>query len=290
MKLKRSTVVLVGVALLMGAGVLIAESQRGNAPRTAEVEGTGEPIFPFEETAVIRLQVERDGETLVFEKDDEGNWQMIQPDSEPAEPGAVAYLLSRLNTDSPLQTVAMQPDELEDFGLADPAGTVTVTVEDGTEYQLLLGGEDFSGNARYAVINPETWPPATDADAEAISVLVVSQDVANGINRPVDEWKLPVEAGTESGEDTAATADDAADEAAESPDASEATDAPDASAEAGTGAGETIEPSPAPEAAETTTEAESSPEETSEETDSSLESEDPGEDNAEDMEAETSAE
>ena len=66
MKLKRSTVVLVGVALLLGAGVLIAESQRGSTPQTAEVEGTGEPIFPFEETAVTRLQVERDGETLVF--------------------------------------------------------------------------------------------------------------------------------------------------------------------------------------------------------------------------------
>jgi hypothetical protein len=140
MKLKRSTVALVGVALLLGAGVLIAESQRGNAPQTAEVDGTGETIFPFEESAVTRLQVDRDGEILVFEKDSEGNWQMVEPDTSPAEPGAVAFLLSRLNTDSPLETVTIQPDEVEDFGLADPAGTVIVTLENGTEHRLLLGG------------------------------------------------------------------------------------------------------------------------------------------------------
>ena len=230
MKLKRSTVALVGVALLMGAGVLVAESQRGNAPQTAEVEGTGEPIFPFEESAVTRLQVARDGETLVFEKDGDGNWQMVEPDSGPAEPGAVAFLLSRLNTDSPLQTVAMQPDEVEDFGFSDPAGTVTVTLEDGTEHRLLLGGEDFSGSARYAVIDPETWPPAADA-AEEISVLVVSQDVANGINRPVDEWQMPVEAAT----DTNETPDEVTEDAD--------TEMPEDSAEASE-ASETVEDSP----------------------------------------------
>ena len=260
MKLKRSTVVLVGVALLMGAGVLIAESQRGSTPQTAEVEGTGEPIFPFEETAVTRLQVERDGETLVFEKDDDGNWQMVEPESGPAEPGAVAYLLSRLNTDSPLQTVAMQPGEVEDFGLADPAGIVTFTLEDGTEHRLLLGGEDFSGSARYAVIDPEAWPPAADA-ADDISVLVVSQDVANGINRPVDEWKMPVEAAieeeadAETADDTTSetTAEEADGEAVASPETSETPEEPEAA-----------EVTPAPEATdsapEVEAEAEASPE------------------------------
>jgi hypothetical protein len=237
MKLKRSTVVLVGMALLLGAGVLIAESQRGSAPQTAEVEGTGEPIFPFEETAVARLQVERDGETLVFEKDAAGTWQMTQPETSPAEPGAVAYLLSRLNTDSPLQRVTMQPDEVEDFGLSDPAGTVTVTLADGTEHRLLLGGQDFSGSARYAVIDPTTWPPAADA-TEGIAVLVVSEDVANGINRPVDEWKQPVEATVEE-----EPADTAGGEAAEEPAEGEA-EVPAAPAE-----GEAVDPA-APETGE----------------------------------------
>jgi hypothetical protein len=262
MKLKRSTVVLVGLALLMGAGVLIAESQRGNAPQTAEVEGAGEPIFPFEESAVSRLQVERDGETLVFEKDDAGNWQMVEPETSLAEPGAVAYLLSRLNTDSPLQTVTLQPGDVADFGLADPAGTVTVTLEDGTEHRLLLGGEDFSGSARYAVIDPETWPPAPDA-AEGIAALVVSQDVANGINRPVEEWKMPVEAATE-GNSTTETAEDSTPETTEEGAASEAVASPEGAGTPAEPAAAEDSPTPeAPEAApETQPEAEASPEAT----------------------------
>jgi hypothetical protein len=209
MKLKRSTVLLVGVALLMGAGVLIAESRSGNESQTAAVDSSGEPIFPFAETAVTQLRVERDGETLAFTRDDSGNWQMAEPEVGPAEPAAVAYLLSRLNTDAPLQTVTMAPDALADFGLDTPAGTAVVTLEDGTEHRLMLGGEDFSGSARYAVIDPGTWPPP--ADAEDISVLVVSADVANGINRPLEEWKLPAEATT----GAEATLDNSAPEAAE---------------------------------------------------------------------------
>jgi len=197
MKLKRSTVLLVGVALL------IAESRSGNESQTAAVDSSGEPIFPFAETAVTQLRVERDGETLAFTRDDSGNWQMAEPEVGPAEPAAVAYLLSRLNTDAPLQTVTMAPDALADFGLDTPAGTAVVTLEDGTEHRLMLGGEDFSGSARYAGIDPGTWPPP--ADAEDISVLVVSADVANGINRPLEEWKLPAEA----------TLDNSAPEAAE---------------------------------------------------------------------------
>jgi hypothetical protein len=218
MKLQRSTLVLVSVALLMGAGVLIAESQRPLSPDGTEVNAaSGEPILPFEESSVTRLRVERNGETLTFELDEDGNWQMTEPAQTEAEPGAVAFLLSRLNTDAPLETVTMQPEQIADFGLDQPSGQVTVTLKDGTEHQLFLGNEDFSGSARYAIIDPETWPLPTDGDRE-YTVLVVSQDVANGINRPLAEWKLPVEtadqdASTETSETESSETEESATEA-----------------------------------------------------------------------------
>ncbi|MGF1571230.1 MAG: DUF4340 domain-containing protein [Nodosilinea sp.] len=192
MKLQRSTIVLVGVALLLGAGVLIAESQRAKAPETTESSTASAPIFEFAETNVATLTVERNGEILVFQQDDQGGWQITQPELGPAEPGAVAFLLSRLNTDSPLQTVTIEPDQIADFGLDAPAGTATVTLKDGTKHTLILGGEDFSGSGHYAVADPPEWPPSRDGAASA--VLVVTQDVANAINRPLAEWKMPVDA------------------------------------------------------------------------------------------------
>jgi hypothetical protein len=190
MKFQRSTLILVGAAFLLGAGVLIAESQRSQSPEaTTQAESRG-PIFTFEETEVATLTVDRSGETLAFEQGDDGTWKMTAPDHVLAEPGAVAFLLSRLTTDSPLQTVTMSADQAPDFGLTAPAGVATVTLQDGTTHKLILGGPDFSGGADYAVVDPDPWPPAGGQD---YTVLVVSRDVANGINRPVDEWKLPVE-------------------------------------------------------------------------------------------------
>ncbi|TVP68645.1 MAG: hypothetical protein EA342_05000 [Leptolyngbya sp. LCM1.Bin17] len=190
MKLQRNTLILVGVAFLLGAGVLIAETQRARTPEMQRAEDAASPILDFAETDVTTLTVERGNETLVFTQDDQGSWQMIEPDTALAEPGAVAFLLSRLNTDSPLQRVSMAADQFTDFGFNAPTGIVTVSLEDGTEHELILGGPDFSGNANYAVIDPEPWPPAEDSEH---AVLVVTRDVANGVNRPLDEWKMPVE-------------------------------------------------------------------------------------------------
>ncbi|WOD41653.1 hypothetical protein [Nodosilinea sp. E11] len=190
MKFQRSTLILVGVAFLLGAGVLIAESQRSQLGSLTGDSTSTAPIFTFEETDVASLTVDRGNETLVFERDGDGNWQMTAPETALAEPGAVAFLLSRLNTDSPLQTVTMTADQATDFGFNAPVGIVTVTLNDGTEHELILGGPDFSGNANYAIIDPEPWPPAAETD---YSVLVVSRDVANGINRPRAEWLMPVE-------------------------------------------------------------------------------------------------
>lgn len=190
MKFKRSTVMLVGVAFLLGAGVLIAESQRSQSPESATETTSTAPIFTFEEADVATLTVDRGNETLVFEQGDDATWQMTAPDKALAEPGAIAFLLSRLNTDSPLQTVTMRADQATDFGFNAPLGIVTATLKDGTEHELILGGPDFSGSANYAVIDPDPWPPAGETE---YSVLVVTRDVANGINRPLAEWKMPVE-------------------------------------------------------------------------------------------------
>ena len=190
MKFQRSTLILVGVAFLLGAGVLIAESQRSQSPSpTAETSSTS-PIFTFEEIDVVALTVDRGDETLVFERDADGNWQMLEPEMALAEPGAVAFLLSRLTVDSALQTVTMTADQTADFGFNAPVGIATVTLTDGTEHELILGGPDFSGNANYAVIDPDPWPPEVGIE---YSVLVVTRDVANGINRPREEWLMPVE-------------------------------------------------------------------------------------------------
>jgi len=197
MKFKPSTLLLVGVALVLTAGVVMIGQPRSPDPDAPLSEGTGDPLFAFTEADVDALTVTRDGETLTFERDDEDRWQMVAPTPGLAEPAAVAFLLSRLVTDAALQTVDMAPADQADFGLDAPVGEVEITLADGSNHRLILGSTDFSGESRYALLDPDPWPLPNEGDP--VTVQVVSADVANGINRPLAEWLMPVE-GADDGE------------------------------------------------------------------------------------------
>lgn len=193
MKLQRNTLILVAIALVLGAGVSLSEMPWTQPhPSSLSKEGQGQKvILNFLENDTVGLKVERRDDTLVLERDKNQGWKLTVPLQEPAEPGSVAFLLSRLNTDAPLQTLTMDADKAEEFGFTRPTGTVTVTLGNGNQHRLILGGTDFSGTAYYAVVDPPKWPPSHGDPA--YKVLVVSADVANGINRPLPEWKMAVE-------------------------------------------------------------------------------------------------
>lgn len=198
MKLQRSTVALVGAALILAAAVLVLESQAprrqaADSPDTS-VEQAGRPdaaarsLFDFAETDVVALQVQRSQETLAFKRDEAGNWQMVSPQAAEAEAAAIAFLLSRLTSDAPLREITLAADQQQTYGFDPPAATVELTLQDGKTHTLVLGGRDFSGSSLYALVDPAALPLA--ADAEPVPLYIVSPDVASAVERPLPEWTL----------------------------------------------------------------------------------------------------
>ncbi|MEM6837630.1 MAG: DUF4340 domain-containing protein [Cyanobacteria bacterium P01_C01_bin.120] len=263
MKLQRSTLILVAIALLLGGVVLFTQARQSvnTGSTTAEGDSEASPVFDFEETDVVGLKIETDDQTLVFEKDDAGFWQMLEPEIQPAEEAAIAFLLSRLVTDGLVQTTAADAANQADFGLDAPLAQVELTLADGTRHTLIVGGADFSGQNYYALVDPEGFPLSEEAGE--VDVAIVTENIFNGVNRPLEEWQAPAEEnaetadeeaeendtleedadGTRSQDDAGSDAeDDATDDASESaPDADDTT-------------GSTSEEDPAdsdPEAAET---------------------------------------
>ncbi|HEY9763233.1 MAG TPA: DUF4340 domain-containing protein [Trichocoleus sp.] len=226
MKLQRSTVLLVGLALLLGAGVLISEARRSSSSPDEQLAQKAEnPLFNFEEEAVTALTVERSGETLEFKRDEQNTWQMVRPTATLAEEGAVAFLLSRLVTDAPLRKLTLTPEQQAQFGLDKPSGTVKLTLQDGQTHTVILGAKDFSGNSLYALVDQAVPLPK---DAGEVPLYVVSLDVANGVERPLAEWKLPSVASTPTSEaspaastPTTVSPPDSQSSPAEEPDSSE---------------------------------------------------------------------
>ncbi|MEM8808217.1 MAG: DUF4340 domain-containing protein [Cyanobacteria bacterium P01_G01_bin.38] len=184
MKLQRSTWVLLGVAIALGGGVLLYETQKGS--ETEQAQGTS--LYSFEEQDVQQLKIDRADTTIAFEKTSDGSWEMSGPQQQPAEAGAIAFLLDQLTGKPTLETLTVIADDLQKFGLDEPPATVALTLAHGTTHQLQVGTPDFSGDSLYVRLVNEAEADTNDGSGEEVTVYLVSGGLRNGIERPVEEW------------------------------------------------------------------------------------------------------
>jgi Domain of unknown function (DUF4340) len=201
MKLQRSTLALLGIAVVLATSILIFESQKAQKAATEESNGsdpnalvqeeqaTGEKIVSFQESDVQSLTIKRTDTTLSFTKDSAGLWQMSAPEKAAAEPAAIAFLLDIITADPAIQTLEAKASDLAGFGLTSPHAIVTLTLADGSIHTLTVGNTDFTGDSRYVqVLAAADKAPEPD---QPFQVYVMSGGINNGIERPVAEWLAP---------------------------------------------------------------------------------------------------
>lgn len=179
MKFKSSTLMLVLAAGLLGGVVYL--TQRFVPPSTQTQQG--QQLFTFEEDQVQALTITTPLRTLAVEKSPQGEWQMTQPETVPASAAAIAYLLNLMTTAQSDRPLTVPAERQEEFGLHQPLATINVMLTDGKPHQLVIGGYNFNRSALYALVDPPT-----DA-AQPLSLVLVSPDFDNGVNRPLAEWK-----------------------------------------------------------------------------------------------------
>ncbi|MEM8613741.1 MAG: DUF4340 domain-containing protein [Cyanobacteria bacterium P01_H01_bin.105] len=175
MKLQRSTGILLGVALSMAATVAIVETQKGTSANNDET------LYSFTEADVSALTIKREAETLSFIKTD-STWQMTEPEETPADPSSIAFLLNIITSDAIQETITTTPEELDTYGLDQPAATLQLVVDEET-YALTIGDEDFSGTSLYVMTADDGVEASTPID-----VYLVPKGLENGVERPVDDW------------------------------------------------------------------------------------------------------
>ncbi|MEM9451447.1 MAG: DUF4340 domain-containing protein [Cyanobacteria bacterium P01_E01_bin.6] len=193
MKLKAPTVFLVGIAAILGL-VVFAEFQGGDRTDT---ETEAQPLFSFDEEDVQSFSVETDIETLAFERDAEGVWKMVQPETFLASDASVSFLLNLLATGESDRTFAVSADELGDFGLADPQAMIDIVLQDETSHQIVLGDFDFSQQSMYARVDAEIVDAAA---ADTVDIVLVPTTFDAAVNRSVEDWQqiesdVPAESG-----------------------------------------------------------------------------------------------
>ena len=208
MKLQSTTIALLLLALGLGGVVYFSEvrSDRPNGEQQAE----GQRIFNFEENQVQAFALKTGEQTLEFVKNESATpaqaspsaspspdskqpadkapkpiskWQMKAPTDNPADEASVAYLLNLLATGRSDRTLKVPSTQMSDFGLDQPTATIEVKLNNQKTHRLVLGKPDFNGSFLYAQADPPT------SASPELSVLLVSPDFGNAVNRPLSEWK-----------------------------------------------------------------------------------------------------
>lgn len=111
----------------------------------AETEDTGVSVFTMDPNAATELTWTYEGETLTFVKGD-GGWAYAGDSTFPLKESYLTSMLTALSDVVAGKTIE-SPEDLAQYGLEEPACTVTVTTD--TTAELLIGDETGIGGERY---------------------------------------------------------------------------------------------------------------------------------------------
>ncbi|MEL7035459.1 MAG: DUF4340 domain-containing protein [Cyanobacteria bacterium J06592_8] len=198
MKLQRSTLILMSIALGLAGYVYISNIQRTTQQQI--IQEAEKQIFSFSRDDVKSVTVTTPEQTITAERIPENEdpeqspWKLTQPVQTPANQATVDFLLNQLVVDQSipedpsigLRRLTISEEELSKYGLDSPENIVEVTLNNDQTYKLSLGGKDFSGRSVYG----QTQTPETEAE---FSILVIPEGIISAVERPLEEWKLPEE-------------------------------------------------------------------------------------------------
>jgi len=147
--MKKSTLLVVVVAIALGAFVYFYDSKHSVAPPTDEA--SWKPAFAVNADQITGLTLESGTGKTVFAKQGD-SWQITQPVPTRADQASINGIVNDLSSAKIRRSFA-PTDSLSKYGLAQPAVTIDFQQKGGVEHRIRLGDKDFSGNVVYALID-----------------------------------------------------------------------------------------------------------------------------------------
>ncbi|MHB8412346.1 MAG: DUF4340 domain-containing protein [Candidatus Acidiferrales bacterium] len=149
--MKKSTLIVVALALALGAFVYFYDSKHSVAPPSPEA--SWKSAFSVKAAEITGLTLKRKIGNAVFAK--QGNaWLITQPVSTRADQTVISGIVNDLSSAKVQRSFAPPPGgNLSNYGLDQPAVIIEFQSKAGARHTLRLGDKDFSGNAVYALID-----------------------------------------------------------------------------------------------------------------------------------------
>lgn len=206
MKLQRTPLILLAIAVLLGGVVYLVESQR-TAQQEVIANQQGQRIFSFEESQVQSLSLTTPQQTLTFDKVPATQakpqaaspsptptptaipqtlpsvWMMTAPEKRLANDAAIAFLVNLITTGKKQQSVTVPIARQAEFGLDKPLASIEVKLQNQQMHRLILGKSNFDRSGLYARIDP----PITAT--QNLTLAIVPIDFESAVTRPLSEWQ-----------------------------------------------------------------------------------------------------
>ena len=142
-KKRRRMLIAVAVLLLLVVIYIFVSMADFNAEVAETVEET--PVLYVDTDDVASAVVENSYGTFSFSYDGE-TWTSDDDEEIELDQDALGTLWNRLNPISAVRDLGEITENLDDYGLEEPAVTITVTYEDGTVVSVYLGNETSDDN------------------------------------------------------------------------------------------------------------------------------------------------
>lgn len=160
----------------------------------AENEDTGVSVFTLDPEAVTRLTWTYQEETITFVKSDDG-WSCADDSAFPLEESYLTSMLTALSNVVANKTIEA-PEDPAQYGLEEPACTVTVTA--GAETEILIGDETGIGGERYLSIGDGNVYLVDEAILDSFSYSLLDLAAKESIPSMTDVTSLEVVSNTNS--------------------------------------------------------------------------------------------
>lgn len=147
--MKRNTIIVLVIALALGAYVYFYEMKHGKA---RDEEETSKPAFTFKSEDVASLNVTSNHQTVALETNGK-DWTITQPIKTEADQSSVESLLSSVTGATIERSLVMTPGLQNGSGLAQPSVVVEVKLKNGSQHKITLGRKDPTDASVYAQID-----------------------------------------------------------------------------------------------------------------------------------------
>ena len=148
----RGLLVALGLLAVLAGGIWW--SSRAAKDQDSKPDPKAPPkLVSLKEDDVQRITIARQGgETTTVEKDSTGAWKLTSPASFPADRDAVLGLVAAAANVTSDKSVDDKATDLAQFGLSQPAITVTLATKDGKSKQILLGDDAPADSSTYVAL------------------------------------------------------------------------------------------------------------------------------------------